>query len=265
MLDSISLGQYNLVYNAFSFTIAVMGAATAFLFLNRSQVAPAYRTAISISGLVTFIAMYHYIRIGASWAESFTLSGGAMIASGTAFNDAYRYVDWLLTVPLLLIELVLVMKLSRSETFSKATRLGVLAALMVLLGYPGEISSEPSTRWLWWSLSMIPFLVIIYDLFFGLKKSIEMQPAGARGLVDSARWVTVISWMFYPIVFTLPMIGFTGATAVVAVQVGYTIADIVAKAGFGILIYIIAIRKSETEPGFSLEVSGGMKSKPASV
>lgn len=247
----LSLSQYELVYNAFSFTIAVMGAATVFLFLNRGAVAPAYRTAISLSGLVTLIAMYHYVRIAASWSAAFSVQNGAVTASGVAFNDAYRYVDWLLTVPLLLIELILVMKLSRSETVAKATKLGALAALMVILGYPGEISSDAGTRWLWWSLSMVPFLVIVYDLFFGLKKSIDSQPEGARDLVSSARWVTVISWLFYPVVFTLPMLGLVGGTATTAVQVGYTIADIVAKAGFGILIYMIAARKSESEPGFS--------------
>jgi bacteriorhodopsin len=265
MSDTISVSQYELVYNAFSFTIAVMGAATAFLFLNRNQVAPAYRTAISISGLVTLIAMYHYIRIALSWSEAYVVRNGQISASGVSFNDAYRYVDWLLTVPLLLIELILVMKLSRSETVAKATKLGVLAALMVVLGYPGEISTDAGTRWLWWSLSMIPFLVIVYDLFFGLRNSIDSQPEAARGLVSSARWVTVVSWMFYPIVFTLPMLGLTGAGATTAVQVGYTIADIVAKAGFGILIYMIAARKSESEPDFALSRSAPAGAKPSTI
>ncbi len=265
MLESISLAQYDLVYNAFSFTIAVMGAATAFLFLNRGQVASAYRTAISISGLVTLIAMYHYIRIAASWSESFIVKNGEIAASGVLFNDAYRYVDWLLTVPLLLIELILVMNFSRSETIAKATKLGSLAALMVILGYPGEISTDSGTRWLWWSLSMIPFLVIVYDLFIGLKKSIDSQPEAARGLVSAARWVTVVSWMFYPVVYVLPMIGFTGGDATAAVQVGYTIADIVAKAGFGILIYMIAVRKSESEPDFAVAGSAAALPKPTAV
>ena len=265
MLEGISLAQYELVYNAFSFTIAVMGAATAFLFLNRSQVAPVYRTAISISGLVTFIAMYHYIRIFMSWTEAFKVSNGQISLSGVAFNDAYRYVDWLLTVPLLLIELILVMKLSRAETVAKATKLGSLAAIMVILGYPGEISTDPGTRWLWWSLSMVPFLIIVYDLFFGLKNSIDAQPASARDLVSRARWITVVSWCFYPVVFTLPMLGLTGGGATTAVQVGYTIADIVAKAGFGVLIYAIAVRKSEAEPEFLATSAASYGAKPTTA
>lgn len=246
-MDVLSPGQFGLVSNAFSLTIAVMGAATVFFFLSRSQVAPPYRTALTVTGLVTLIALYHYVRIFASWEGAYTLVDGTMQQTGAKFNDAYRYVDWLLTVPLLLIELILVMRLSGAETRSKATKLGLLAALMVVLGYPGEISSDPGTRWLWWSLAMVPFAIIVYDLFIGLKASIAAQPAQARDLVSAARWLTVVSWLFYPIVFVFPMIGFTGSTATTAVQIGYTVADIVAKAVFGVLIYMIAMRKSEVE------------------
>jgi len=154
-----------------------------------------------------------------------------------------------LTVPLLMVELILVMKLSSSETWSKATRLGLLAAVMVVLGYPGEISADAGTRWLWWGLAMIPFVWIVYELFVGLSKSIQAQPDNVRGLVDTARWLTLVSWSFYPIVFIFPMIGLTGDVANVAVQVGYTVADIVAKAVFGVVIFMIAVRKSQLEMG----------------
>jgi bacteriorhodopsin len=246
-MQAITVGQFELVYNAFSFTIAVMGAATVFFFLGRSQVAPAYRTALTITGIVTLIALYHYVRIFISWEAAYSVVGNEIKPTGVKFNDAYRYVDWLLTVPLLLVELILVMRLSASETVKKSTKLGLLAALMVVLGYPGEISSDAGTRWVWWALAMIPFLIIVYDLFVGLKKSIASQPAGARGLISAARWLTVISWFFYPVVFVFPMIGLTGGAAATAVQVGYTVADVVAKAVVGILIYMIAVRKSEAE------------------
>ena len=251
-MQELTIGQFELVGNFFSFTIAAMGAATAFLWLNRSQVSRHYRAAITISGLVTFIALYHYFRIYTSWTGAYgVVADGALVANeGAGFNDAYRYVDWLLTVPLLLIELILVMRLSKAETFSKGVRLGVLAALMVILGYPGEVSQEVGTRWLWWALAMIPFLWIVYELFVGLKASIASQPKEARGLVNAARWLTVLSWSFYPIVFVFPMIGLSGGASSAAVQIGYSIADVVAKAVFGILIYMIAVRKSEAE-GFT--------------
>ena len=247
--DVISLGQYNLIYNAFSFTFAAMMAATLFFWFGRSQVADAYKTAMTVTGLVTFIAAYHYLRISQSWAEAYIVADGVVAVSPVGFNDAYRYVDWFLTVPLLLVELILVMGLSRQETSSKVIRLGLLAALMVGLGYPGEIADAASGRWLWGGLSMIPFLWIIYELFVGLSRSVEQQPESARGLVKTAIWVTVLSWSFYPVVFFAGAVGLEGTTALTVVQVGYTIADLVAKAGFGVLIFLIAVRKSEADMG----------------
>jgi bacteriorhodopsin len=242
----LTLGQYQLVYNALSFGIAVMGAATVFLFLARTSVSNQYKTAVAISGIVTLVAFYHYWRIFESWSAAYTVTNGVLKATGSLFNDAYRYVDWLLTVPLLLLELILVMKLSPKETVSKGTLLAGLAAIMVILGYPGEISSDPGTRWQWWGLSMIPFLIIVFQLVGGLSQSIAAQPENVRGLVSSARWITLITWCFYPVVFVLPMVGVSGGSATAAVQVGYTIADILAKAGFGVYIWNIALRKSES-------------------
>merc|ERR1711988_348944 len=147
--------------------------------------------------------------------------------TGHAFNDAYRYVDWFLTVPLLLIEIVLVMKLSEAETFSQSLKLGFFSALMILNGYPGEVSSAAGTRWVFWFLSMIPFCYIVYTLFIGLKASQDAQPEACKEQVKWACCATVISWCTYPIVFILPMIsgsegGKSGlsASSMVMVQVG---------------------------------------------
>ena len=246
-MEIVTPFQYSLVYNAFSFTFATMAAASIFLWLSRSQVSPAYRTALTISGLVTAIAAYHYFRIFESWTGAFTFRNGVVSATGFAFNDAYRYVDWLLTVPLLLIELILVMRLSREETMSKSMRLGSAAALMIVLGYPGEIATDIPTRALWGTLSAIPFAYIVWELFSGLGASITRQPVEAQELVRKARLLTFASWGFYPIVYMAPYAGLTGGTVTTTIQVGYTIADILAKAGLGILIFLIASRKSEVE------------------
>ena len=248
-MQELTAGQYFFVYNAFSFTLATMAATTIFLWLGRSQVGPAYKTALTISGLVTAIAGYHYYRIFQSWEGAYEVRNGVVTVTGMAFNDAYRYVDWLLTVPLLLIELVLVMRLSSEETSRKATRLGIAAALMIILGYPGEIADDNQTRFLFGTLSSIPFLYIVYELFVGLGDAIKKQPESARKLVNSARWLTFASWGFYPIVYMIPYTSLSGATTETAVQIGYTIADIVAKAGLGVVIYLIAVRKSAVEYG----------------
>jgi bacteriorhodopsin len=224
-----------------------MAATTVFLWLSRSQVSIHYRTALTISGIVTAIAAYHYWRIFNSWEAAYDVRGGIVVATGYAFNDAYRYVDWLLTVPLLLVELVLVMRLNAAETARKSLTLGLAAALMIVLGYPGEVATDNTTRALWGTLSAIPFVYIVWQLFSGLGAAIERQPEGAKGLIKQARLLTFASWGFYPIVYMAPYANITGPNAETIIQLGYTFADLIAKAVVGILIYNIAVRKSALE------------------
>lgn len=248
-MQEITASQFYIVYNALSFTIATFAAATFFFWFGRSQCGPQYRTAVTITGLVTFIALYHYWRMFESWNEAFTVVNGMVDMTGVAYNRAYRYVDWLLTVPLLLCELILVMRLSQNETVSRSLSLGAAAALMIVLGYPGEVSEGiGSSRMMWGLLSVLPFVYIVYTLYVGLSNSIRKQPESVRGLIALARTLMVFSWLFYPIVYFLPFaLPMGGGTAFATVEVGYTVADITAKAVFGLVIYLIAVRKSEIE------------------
>ena len=161
-----------------------MMATTMFLWFRSFAVADKYKSAVLISGLVTFIAAYHYIRIFNSWVDAYhysagKLEGGAMSTSqgpsltGIPFNDAYRYMDWLLTVPLLLIEILLVMKLDEATYSSKAWNLGVGSALMIASGYYGElvVTGDLTPRWMCWALSMVFFLYIVNELLNGLERS----------------------------------------------------------------------------------------------
>lgn len=248
--ESFTVGQYNLIYNFLSFSIAAMGSSTVFFFFQFSLVKEQYRTAIVISALVVLIAFYHYIRIFNSFTEAYTLMDNVVTETGIPFNNAYRYVDWLLTVPLLLMEIVLIMNLSEEETASKIKQLGISSALMICLGYPGEISDSMMTRWFFWGLAMIFFLFIVYSLTAGLQGSLKSQ-GSARSLVETACYVTIISWCTYPIVYIFPMLGLTGYTAMTFVQVGYTIADVTSKPVLGLVVWRIAVKKSQ--PGFIAE------------
>merc|ERR1711939_469351 len=156
--------------------------------------------------------------------------------------------DWLLTVPLLLIELILVMGLPADETRSMGWKLGVSSALMVALGYPGEIQDNNQGRWIWWECAMVPFAYVVFSLLIGLHAATNKQPEGARRLVVQARLLTAVSWCTYPGVYIIKMVGLSGAFATCAEQIGYSISDVVAKAVFGVMIWAIAAAKSEEEP-----------------
>merc|ERR1712056_44661 len=160
----------------------------------------------------------------------------------------YRYMDWLLTVPLLLIEILLVMKLDAATYSTKAWTLGLGSALMIVSGYYGElvVTGDLTPRWFCWFLSMSFFLYIVYELLVGLSAATasEADPVIA-GKIKTAQVMTVISWCTYPVVYLFPMLGIEAAKAVVSIQLGYCASDIISKCGVGLVIYKISYAKSQ--------------------
>merc|ERR1719162_2893221 len=241
--------QFQTVYNLLSFALACMMATTIFLWARVSSIHEEYKSAVLISGLVTFIAAYHYMRIFNSWNSSYMYdTNGGPTLTGKPFNDAYRYMEWLLTVPLLLIEIIFCCNLTPDQVVSKAWALGVSSGLMIALGYPGEMLISENThgvRFMFWAAAMVPFLYVVYTLLVGLKEAIasEGHPKVASMLTQVC-YATVISWCTYPVVYLFPMLGFEGPHAVIAIQLGYCVSDIISKCGVGFLIYNIPITKS---------------------
>jgi len=248
--------QYQAVYNVLSFSLASMMATTIYLWFRSNAVKDQYKSAVIISGLVTFIAAYHYFRIFNSWVEAYSYagvkSGDGPNLTGVPFNDAYRYMDWLLTVPLLLIEILLVMKLDADTFSTKASVLGVGSALMIVSGYYGEltVTGDLTPRWICWFVSMCFFLYIVYELLVGLASATASETDQTiAGKIKVAQVMTVISWCTYPVVYLFPMLGINAATAVVSIQVGYCVSDIISKCGVGLVVYQISYAKSNKEGG----------------
>jgi len=241
--------QFQAVYNTLSFALASMMATTMFLWLRAFAVKSQYQSAVIISGLVTFIAAYHYFRIFNSWVEAYHYSVGVddPALTGVPFNDAYRYMDWLLTVPLLLIEILLVMKLEPGAFNCKAWTLGLSAALMIVAGYYGElvVTGDLTPRWNCWYASMAFFLYIVYELLIGLSKATNAEEDPTiKGKIRTAQVMTVLSWCTYPVVYLFPMMGISAASSVVSIQLGYCVSDIISKCGVGLVIYQISYAKS---------------------
>merc|ERR1712195_134395 len=256
--------QFQAVYNVLSFALASMMATTMYLWFRSTAVKDQYKSAVLISGLVTFIAAYHYIRIFNSWVEAYeyapsklkdgAMETGAPTLTGVPFNDAYRYMDWLLTVPLLLIEILLVMKLPDAEFSSKAWTPGLGSALMIVSGYYGElvVTGDLTPRWMCWFISMAFFLFIVYELMVGLSAATDAgDNEFVKEKIKNAQLMTVISWCTYPVVYLFPMLGMGGATSVVSVQLGYCVSDIISKCGVGLIIYQISKAKSDIDEPLS--------------
>jgi bacteriorhodopsin len=248
--------QYQAVYNTLSFALASMMATTMYLWLRAYAVKDKFQSAVIISGLVTFIAAYHYMRIFNSWVEAYKFGPAAddgTVAdpqlTGVPFNDAYRYMDWLLTVPLLLLEILLVMDLAPAEFSRKAWMLGFGAALMIVTGYYGEliVSGNLGPRWTCWYISMVFFLYIVYEMMLGLSAATAKEKPEVASKIRIAQIATVISWCTYPVVYLFPMLGISASASVVSIQLGYCVSDIIAKCGVGLIIYQISKAKSTQE------------------
>jgi len=242
-------GNFTAVYNMLSLGIASMLFTSIFLWVARDRVLPKYRLAVMVSATVTSIAAYHYFRMFDSFKDAY----GTMSLTDAAqhYNVAYRYVDWFLTVPLLLVELVAVMGLARAVQSSLLMRLVPAAALMIALGYPGDTKSHLLNldNSVWGLLSTIPFLYILYVLFVEISKSLKEQSPRVSKILSRARLLLIASWGVYPITFILAMnsTGAPTADEVAAREIGYSIADIVAKCVFGLLIFTVARIKSAEE------------------
>ena len=176
----------------------------------------------------------------------------AGVGNPGAFNEGYRYVDWLLTVPLLVAELILVLRLDKKVESKLIQRNVLYAFLMIATGYIGELDVQTSvvldsSRTVWGAISTIFFVLILRDLFGGIEASFKRQSKEIQGIFKVLRVVLIATWGVYPIAYLLPTIstslGLTAGDGLVLKQIGYTVADILAKPGYGLLIWKIATLK----------------------
>jgi bacteriorhodopsin len=244
----LTRGEYLLVYNSLSFVVAAMGAGVIFFLVTSRRLPDHHKAPAIISAIICAIAAYHYFRIFGTWEAARIGDSGDYTIDKALLNEGYRYADWLLTVPLLLAELVLVLGLTKDRTRSLMTRLIIAAILMIALGYPGEIASDAGAQTLWGVLSSIPFAYILYVLFVELGKA-DVAPAAKEKLIG-LRYLILGVWGVYPIAYILghdnPFID-DPATAEVLRQVGYSLADVLAKPLYGLIIVSIAFTLARDE------------------
>jgi bacteriorhodopsin len=223
--------MYQLVYNALSFGTAVMLGAFVYFLTQMNSVAKQYRNGVAVSAVVVGIAGYHYFRMWSGWAEGMV-------------NEGYRYADWLITVPLLVIELLIVLGVTADRRKKLMTSLVPATVLMIGLGYPGETSANETTKWTFWILSMIPFLHILFTLSGELKAAKSRETGAVSKSINNATKILLVTWLVYPIAYLIPVVFEKSDGTEAGRQVVYTIADITAKALYGLMILNIAKARS---------------------
>ena len=229
VLEDAQMNQ--LVYNALSFGTAVMLGAFVYFLTQIKSVAKQYQNGVAVSAVVVGIAGYHYFRMWSGWAEGIV-------------NEGYRYADWLITVPLLVIELLIVLGVTAERRKKLMTSLVPATVLMIGLGYPGETSANETTKWTFWILSMIPFLYILFTLSGELKAAKSRETGAVSKSINNATKILLVTWLVYPIAYLIPVVFTVSDGAEAGRQLAYTVADITAKALYGLMILNIAKARS---------------------
>ena len=222
-------------YVGFTFFVGCMAmmAASAFFFLSLNQFDRKWRTSVLVSGLITFIAAVHYFYMRDYWATN--------LESPTFF----RYVDWILTVPLMCVEFYLILKVAGAKS-SLMWKLIGLSVVMLVTGYFGEAVFTDSAA-LWGGISGLAYFVIVYEIWLGSAKKLAVA---AGGEVLKAHkilcWFVLVGWAIYPLGYMMGTTGWYNSIIPEGnIDVVYNIADAINKIGFGLVIYALAVKKQD--------------------
>ena len=221
-------------YVGFTFFVGCMAmmAASAFFFLSMNSFDSKWKTSILVSGLITFIAAVHYWYMRDYWATNAT--------SPTFF----RYVDWVLTVPLMCVEFYLILKAAGATT-KLMWRMIMLSVVMLVAGYLGEAVYTTGVGPAAWGLiSGIAYFVIVYDIWMGEAKKLATSAGGATLSAHNMLCKFVlIGWAIYPIGYMAGTEGwYSGIFGGLEMDVIYNVGDAINKIGFGLVVYNLAVQ-----------------------
>ena len=229
-MKDVMLNPTDYVGMSFWIISAAMLAATFFFFMERDRAVGKWKTSLSVAALVTGIAALHYFYMREVW-----------IMTGES-PTTFRYVDWLLTVPLQIIEFYLILTTIAVVRAALFWKLLVASLVMLIFGYFGEIGTM--NVWLAFVISMAGWLYIIYEVFVGEASKISAAngTAASKKAFNALRLIVTIGWSIYPIGYVL---GYTAEGTDDALNLVYNLADFVNKIAFGVVIWAAATSGSE--------------------
>jgi len=220
-------------YVGISFWLISMAliAATAFFWLEIGRVSAKWRTSLVVSGMVTMVAAVHYFYMRDVW-----------IATGDT-PTVYRYIDWLITVPLLMVEFYIILRAVGNASGGIFWRLMIGTLVMLVAGYMGEAGYI--NLWAGFIVGMAGWAYILYEVFAGEagKMAADKAPASVQSAFSTMRWIVTIGWAIYPLGYFFGYL--TGGASMEALNVIYNLADVLNKIAFGVIIWNVATTESK--------------------
>jgi bacteriorhodopsin len=206
-----------------------MVAATVFFFYEGMSVKKEWRLSMTVAGLVTLVAGVHYYYMRDYWVAEQTTP------------IVYRYIDWLITVPLLMIEFYIILKaVGATVSNNSFWRLLVGTLVMLIGGYLGEAQIISAT--LGFIIGMIGWIVIIWEIFGGEASKAADANEGIKSAFNALRIIVLVGWAIYPLGYIFGYM--LGSVDEGSLNIIYNLADFVNKILFGLIIWNVAVKES---------------------
>src|SRR6056297_3379823 len=254
---------YQLVSHTLTLGYAVMLAGLLYFILTLKTVSPKYRMSNILSGVVMVSAFLLLYAQAGNWTTAFTFdseTGRYFLQPGEdLFNNGYRYLNWLIDVPMLLFQILFVVTLTKSSFTSIRNQFWFSGALMIITGYIGQFYEVSSLTkfFIWGAISTAFFVHVLWVMKKVINEGKENIPLKAQKTLNHIWILFLISWFLYPGAYLMPhLLGLEGAfyneAGVVGRQMTYTVADISSKVIYGVLLGNVATILSKSE-GYSYE------------
>ncbi|MEM7789847.1 MAG: bacteriorhodopsin [Verrucomicrobiota bacterium] len=235
MITPDTLLQF-LVSTTFNLAFMAMAGGSLFFLFMKDQIAPRYRSTMVVSGVILFIAAMNYYYMKDWYNDS-------VVAGLDSFPTSFRYIDWLLTTPLMLIKFPLLLGLG-GKGRSFMNKLVILDVNMIVFGFFGEILiDQPVLHYSFFGVGILSWLAIIYLLVTATRNLPERFPPQVRRCVHVMTLFVLIGWTIYPLGYILPSFGLPQDVR----ELVYNVGDIINKVGLAIVVYVAAAAMTRQE------------------
>lgn len=254
----LSVEGYELVAHILTLGYASMAAALLYFVLTIRGNAPRFRISSVLSVVVMTSALLLLYAQKQSWIQAFMFDGSSYVVRDGAdlFTNGYRYLNWLIDVPMLLIQILFVATLVDRSRRRYMTQFFISGPLMIVTGYvgqfyePGRLAENVPAWMIWGAVSTVFFIHVLVLITKVIREGASGMDAAGRGLFRKILPLFYVSWFLYPGAYLMPILltwGVGYELMIVAQQITYTIADIASKIVYGVMLNVTSTRLSEAE------------------
>jgi bacteriorhodopsin len=247
--------QWVVVTAVLTFGVAAMAAGLVYFLSTRDRIASHYRLSSTLSAVVMVSAFLELGLLLVNWRTAFEFNGAMWVSGSSTFTNAFRYMNWSIDVPVLLTQILVVFGFTGKQFTDPWVKFVVAGLLMIWTGFIGQfyesagivyegISIAPF--WIWGIISTLFFFYILYLVPKVISRGNRNLSEDAAGMMNSVRNLLIVSWWLYVVAYLMPVISFT-AWGVVARTIIYTVADVISKVIYGVMLGRVARLRSEAE------------------